>query len=165
MTPTSSISSFNGCMTRILPSPSFWTKNSCNYIARLFEFAQRLLIRKLKAMSFGNSSAYDPKNHVPPISVVEFVFENLPDDPPLRKLLVAWYTWHRDSARALALDSSLNLLPFLSLPWFNRDMKVPKIHFRTTRMYSMSRPTDPGMQCVKGTNEAICGPVRGLVIG
>ena len=79
-------------------------------LARLFEFAERLFIFKLKNYVIWQLFNLQSKHHVPPLAVVEFVFENLPDDSPLRKLLVAWYTWHQDSARALTLDS-LHALP------------------------------------------------------
>jgi len=79
-------------------------------LARLFELAQRLFIRQLKNYVIWQLFNLRSKGHIPPFPVVEFVFENLPDDSPFRKLLVAWYIWHRDSACALTLDS-LNGLP------------------------------------------------------
>jgi hypothetical protein len=79
-------------------------------LARLFEFAQRLFIRQLKNYVIWQLFNLRSKNHIPPIPVVKFVFENLPDDSPFREVLVAWYTWHRDSACALTLDS-LDALP------------------------------------------------------
>jgi hypothetical protein len=79
-------------------------------LARLFEFAQRLFIRQLKNYVIWQLFNLRSKNHIPPIPVVKFVFENLPDDSPFREVLVAWYTWHRDSACALTPDS-LDALP------------------------------------------------------
>jgi hypothetical protein len=53
------------------------------------------------------------ENHTPPIPVVEFAFERLSLQSPFLKLLVAWCTWHRDSALALTVDS-LDALPQFS---------------------------------------------------
>jgi hypothetical protein len=82
-------------------------------LARLFEFAQRLFIRRLKNYVIWQLFNLRSKNHIPPIPVVKFVFENLPDDLSFREVLVAWYTWHRDSACALTLNS-LDALPQLT---------------------------------------------------
>jgi hypothetical protein len=79
-------------------------------LARLFEFAQRLFIRQLKNYVIWQLFNLRFKNYIPPIPVVKFVFENLPDDSTFRDLLVAWYTWHRDSACALTLGS-LDAIP------------------------------------------------------
>ena len=79
-------------------------------LARLFEFTQRLFIRQLKNYVIWQLFNLRSKNHIPPIPVAEYVFKNLPDDSPFRELLVAWYTWHRDSACGLTLGS-LDALP------------------------------------------------------
>jgi hypothetical protein len=55
--------------------------------------------------------------------VVEFAFEKLPNESPVQELLVAWYTWHQDSALSLIPDSLCLLpsfLPLSSVPWSNR---------------------------------------------
>jgi hypothetical protein len=62
-------------------------------LARLFEFADRLFIFQLKNYVIWQFFNLRSKNHVPPIPVVEFVFENLPDDSPLRKLIVLLPAW------------------------------------------------------------------------
>jgi hypothetical protein len=94
------------------PDPTFSVHLDEHFmqLARLFEFAQRLFIRQLKNYIIWQLFNLRSKNHIPPVSVVEFVFENLPDDSPFRKLLIAWYTWHRGSPCALTLDS-LDALP------------------------------------------------------
>ena len=79
-------------------------------LAKLFEFAQRLFIRQLKNYVIWQLFNLRRKNYILPIPVVKFVFENLPDDSVFRDLLIAWYTWHRDSACALTLGS-LDALP------------------------------------------------------
>jgi hypothetical protein len=90
-----------------IPDPTFSAHLDERFmqLARLFEFAQRLFIRQLKNHVIWQLFNLRSKNHIPPIPVAEFVFENLPDDSPFRELLVAWYAWHRDSACALTLDS------------------------------------------------------------
>jgi hypothetical protein len=83
-------------------------------LARLFEFAQRLFIRQLKNYVIWRLFILRSKNYIPPFPVVEFVIKNLPDNSPFWMLLVAWYTWHQDSARALTLDSLDGLPQFAS---------------------------------------------------
>jgi hypothetical protein len=94
------------------PDPTFSVDLDEHFmqLARLFEFAQRLFIRQLKNYIIWQLFNLRSKDHIPPIPVVKFVFENLPDDSPFREVLVAWYAWHRDSARALTIDS-LDALP------------------------------------------------------
>jgi hypothetical protein len=85
------------------PDPTFsvYLDEYFMQLARLFEFAQRLFIRQLKNYVIWQLYNLRSKNHIPPIPVVKFIFENLPDDSPFREVLVAWYTWHRDSACVL----------------------------------------------------------------
>jgi hypothetical protein len=82
-------------------------------LAQLFEFAERLLIWRLKNYIVWQLFDLRTKSHTPPLPTIEFAFDRLPDESPFRKLLVAWYCWHQESALSLTLDA-LNIVPQFS---------------------------------------------------
>lgn len=92
------------------PKLSAFTEESFTQLAKLYELANRLFIHELKNYIVWKLFELRRQEHVLPMSTVVYAFENLPDTAIFRKILVAWFTWHQESARTLTADM-LNITP------------------------------------------------------
>lgn len=95
------------------PSFSIFTDETFMQLAKLYEFANRLFIRELKNYIVWKLFELRKQNSIPPMSSVHYAFEHLPDNATFRKILVAWFVWHQESARTLTADT-LNMSPQFS---------------------------------------------------
>lgn len=112
------------------PSLSDFTDRTFMQLGRLYEFANRLFIRELKNYIIWKLFELYRQRHVPPMELVQYAFEDLPDDASLRKVLVAWYTGHQDTAKTLTGDALRAIPQFaveLVLAMVNKEEGFPDI--------------------------------------
>lgn len=73
-------------------------------LARLYEFANRLFISELKNSIIRTLYKLRKQDQILPTALIEYVYEHVPEKSPFRKLLIAWFTWHKKSAKTLTED-------------------------------------------------------------
>jgi hypothetical protein len=67
-------------------------------LARLYLFANKVLAYPLKNDVIRALFYLQPQGVNPPMPVIAFAFDHMPEHSPFRKLLVDWYAWHADLA-------------------------------------------------------------------
>jgi hypothetical protein len=67
-------------------------------LARLYLFANKVLAYLLKNDIIRTLLYLQPQGVTPPMPVIAFAFDHMPEHSPFRRLLVDWYAWHVDLA-------------------------------------------------------------------
>lgn len=88
-------------------------------LARLYAFADRLGIVRLMNHVVWELFDSRSKENFPPFSVIDFVYDHIPEHTRFRELMVAWYTWHAGTSMSDRIPTTEQLE---GLPRFAADL-------------------------------------------